>query len=166
MKTNLLTVIGIFWVLGCQTKEEKYVQTEFDQLKGTWEINTVDLPSSAGDSLKNFFKKGEFLFYNCKYDAKKFAGAEACSGETSINDSIFGLFYNYNYQNKVFKIFISVNSASSTISKDRRYYLSAAALLDGYWKITFTGTTLNAERVLDKEEKGDNKSTSFTATRK
>ncbi|MCA0231009.1 MAG: hypothetical protein LCH91_11135 [Bacteroidetes bacterium] len=166
MKINSFVFVLLFFAFSCKTKEEKFVQTEFDQLKGTWEINSITLPSSASDSLKKFFKKGEFLFYNCKYDAKKFAGSEACSGETLINESLFSLFYMYNYENRVFRLAISVNSDSPSIFRDKKSYLSTSPLLDGNWKITFMGEKLNAERVLDKEEKGDNKSINFTATRK
>lgn len=72
----------------------------------------------------------------------------------------------YNYENRVFRLAISVNSDSPSIFRDKKSYLSTSPLLDGNWKITFMGEKLNAERVLDKEEKGDNKSINFTATRK
>ena len=152
----------------CQSTQDKFIQTEFDKIQGTWVVDTFSIPSTAPDTLNFFFKKGAFLFNSCTYYRKSFTkSGAACNGEAEINDVIISTFYSYSYSTGLF------NWQLSYVDKNNfRYGASKATqLFDGNWEVVIDGNKMSAKRkgvdkpYLDQATlyKGE---VTFTATRK
>jgi hypothetical protein len=127
----------------CHTKENKFVQAEFDKIQGTWIIDNFTLPPDAPDSLQNFFKSGVFLFKKCKYNQKEFTKNPAvCGGEAEINQTVVSMYYNYLYDVQQFMWAVNTLEATPKTFKINK----AVQLFDGNWEVLINGNKMVAKR--------------------
>lgn len=147
--------------IGCQSKQEKFIQTEFDKIIGTWEIQSFSVSGSAPDSLKTFFKSGVLLFESCKYKKKNF---NLCAGQIALNGIVFDNTYKYDYSNKLFK-FDQIGAYGTKPSELMIWTVrNGNLLLYGDWELTVLANTLTAKQVFNANKIGGE--VSFTAIRK
>lgn len=157
----------LFPFLSCQSKQEKFIQSELDNIRGQWKIQTLALPSDAPTSLKSFFKDGEILFLKCDYTAKRFAsGQQVCASEMMLNGQLFANDYTYDASKNLFNFSLSLFAASSNNTQEQKLYPSASTLFDGSWQITFNTNTMTAIRQSTSTTKSYQGEVSFTAIKK
>ncbi len=160
-KIFLLPLICGIIFQSCHTKENKFVQAEFDKIIGTWEVQSFNVTGSAPDSLKIFFKSGVLLFKKCDYKKKNF---NLCSGELELNGIVFDNTYRYDYSAKLFK-FNQVGAYGEKPSELMiRTVINGNLLLYGDWELTVADNILTAKQVRNVNKIGDE--VSFVAKRK
>jgi hypothetical protein len=156
-----IIIILIVSLVSCRSKEEKFIQTEFDKIIGQWKVQTFTVTGNAPDSLKTFIKSCELLFIKCPYKKKDFS---VCGGDIDINGIVFANTYKYNYATKLFQF----SDVGASGENPRKEMVLAARngnlLLQGDWQLTVTENTLTAKQV-NNYHKID-ASISYTATRK
>jgi hypothetical protein len=148
----------------CQTKEEKFIQTEFDKISGQWQIESFLTIGVVPADLNNYVKSGVLLFQECKYDKKQFKDESGtCGMEMELNGTLLLSRFRYDYDKKLFYI----NGLGFSISPTPAQEVVAqkgSQLFAGAWELTVVDNKLIGKQKQNQNGvKGD---ISFTAIRK
>jgi hypothetical protein len=164
MERCLFSVLIILLFASCESKKDKFIQSELDKLTGMWEVNTFNIAGQVPDSLNNFVKSGKINFRKCGYDKKSFqSDSRVCDSEIEINSSLLGMGYRYDASAKLFDIKYMGLFSSNPIS-EIKVLQKLELLMVGTWDMSVVGNSLTAKQV--KNANNLNIQVSFTATRK
>jgi|JI7StandDraft_1071085.scaffolds.fasta_scaffold224419_2 hypothetical protein len=154
----------ILLTLGCQTKQEKFIQSEFDRISGQWQIETFTTIGVEPKTLDNYIKSGKFLFQVCNYDKKQFKDESGtCSMEMELNGILLLSRFRYDYSTKLF-YFNNLGFSISPTPAQESVAQKGSQLLAGAWELTVTDNKLFGKQKQNQNGiKGD---ISFVATRK
>jgi hypothetical protein len=142
------------------SKEEKFIQAEFDRIEGTWIVNNFNVNSSVNPALKTYIKSAAIEFGACKYKKKAFDNNTACGGDIDINGDILGSSYTYNMDTGFYELSFGLIGTQNDPLKSM-----LAATLTGSYKIDIDGNKMTAVQKSNKNYTGVIE-VSFTATRK
>jgi hypothetical protein len=142
------------------SKEEKFVQAEFDKIEGTWIISNFKVDNSVNPALKTYIKSAAIEFSACKYKKKAFDNNTGCIGSTDINGDILGSSYTYNISTGFYELSFALIGSQTDPLKNR-----LAATLTGSYQIDIDGNKMTAVQKSNKNFTGVIE-VSFTATKK
>lgn len=164
MKTTIYWILSLLIFLSCQTKEEKFVQTELDKLIGQWQIESFTTTGVEPKTLDNYIKSGIFLFEACKYDKKQFKDESGtCRAQMELNGTLLDFGFRYDYSAKLF-YFNGLGFSISPTPTQEMVAQKGSQLLVGAWELTVTDNKLLGKQKQNQNGiKGD---ISFTALRK
>jgi hypothetical protein len=98
MKTTIYWILSLLIFLSCQTKQENFIQTEFDKISGQWQIETFATIGVETKTLDNYIKSGIFLFEQCKYDKKQFKDESGtCRAQMELNGVLTAKYWTLGY---------------------------------------------------------------------
>jgi len=139
------TTYLFFFVLvitGCQTKQEKFIQSEFDKIIGQWQIESFSTIGVVPANLDNYIKSGIFLFEGCKYDKKQFKDdANSCRAEMELNGTMVGASFRYDYSLKLF-YFNNLGLSGSPTPAQEDVAQKGSQLMAGAWELTVVDNKL------------------------
>ena len=161
MKTKGLIVICYLITISCVSKQQKFIQAEFDKIIGTWKVQSYTYEGSVPDSLRTFIKPGELLFEKCYYKQKDFS---VCGGKIDINGFIFNNVYEYDYSTKLFRFKGFGAYGDNPTALMFKTVRNSTLLLEGDWDLTVTENTLTAKQTKNANKIGG--LVSYTAIRK
>ncbi len=137
--SQTLIFVTLSLCLSCQSKQDKFVQAQFDMIQGNWVIDNLVMPANAPDTLKNFYQSGELVFNSCKYSNKT---SSSCGGEAEINGVALYYPYNYDYSLGQFVWQLGVSQYTPRTFNTRK----AIQIFDGNWEVVVSGNKMTAKR--------------------
>jgi hypothetical protein len=156
----------ILGVIACESENEKIVQAELANVQASWMIQSFDINGVVPDSLKNVLKTGEFLLEKCNYSKKaRKSSVRNCTGDFFFNEEFYDGDYEYDINNKVFRISIYILTRfPETSSKTTPQQEKVKALISGDWILTTNGGNMTATQI--KNNLFPDAKISFTAIKK
>ena len=164
LQKNILFVFSSLIFIGCESKQEKFVQSEFDKVSGSWQIESFSTIGVSSISLDGYIKSGKFLFQPCKYDKKQFKDeASTCSMEMELDNVLLLSRFRYDYATKLF-YFNNLGFSISPSPAQEVVAQKTSQLIAGSWELTVVDNKLFGKQKQNQSGvKGD---ISFVAVRK
>ena len=157
---HLLIILTLVGLVACISKEEKFIQAEFDKIEGIWIISNFKIAGDVRPELKTYIKTAAIEFGACRYKKKAFDNNTVCGGNIDINGEISGVGYTYNVSTSRYELTFGLPASQAGIIKD-----NLVATLTGSYQIDIDGNKMTAVQKSNKNYPGVIE-VSFTATRK